>query len=416
LTLYTNHKSQNHNIERLVQYQQRIQNCSSIDKQTNKIIMVVYDITISSEDEDEDEDDFDSSSDDTDDAAEKYGYGDAAPDTENNNMAFPKRFSTRENSIPRRRNSTSTIMCHPNSFSFSSSEHHGNYVDYETLMFDPQRVQRRSSIEGSSCPPRTRATRRRASIAACTTTTTTTVPVGRRESFHRRRSSLKSLASVTMLALVALPQCATAAPLLRSPRTSSPTTMEPSSAPSEVPTFADTDFPTRRSPSDRNVPTKRPVVRTAEPTTIEPSTTPTFAPTVADTEFPTESPTFHPTFTPTVYPSEVPSPQPITRTAEPTTMEPSNAPSEVPTFADTDFPTPRRPRTTPTISATAEIVVCVDSNELKYRNKMKKDCEWVGMKKVKKRCKKKWGNKGKKLYDACPLTCLPKGLGSCVDL
>jgi len=53
----------------------------------------------------------------------------------------------------------------------------------------------------------------------------------------------------------------------------------------------------------------------------------------------------------------------------------------------------------------------VDSKKLKYNNKKSKDCDWVEQKKV-----KKWGDEGKKLYDACPLTCLPKGLGSCVDL
>merc|ERR1712194_387290 len=140
-------------------------------------------------------------------------------------------------------------------------------------------------------------------------------------------------------------------------------------------------------------------------TTMEPSHASTFVPTVADTEVP----------------SEVPSSQPISRTAEPTTMEPSTAPSETPTFADTDFPTRRPPRTqTPTTSPTgessSEVVICVDSKELRHNNKKKKNCDWVGKKKVKERCKKKWGDEGKKLYDACPLTCLPKGLGSCVDL
>jgi len=68
------------------------------------------------------------------------------------------------------------------------------------------------------------------------------------------------------------------------------------------------------------------------------------------------------------------------------------------------------------LSMAPSSTICVDSEKLRYKNKKKKDCEWVGTKKVKQRCQKKWGGEGKKLYDFCPLTCLPKGLGSCVDL
>jgi len=76
-----------------------------------------------------------------------------------------------------------------------------------------------------------------------------------------------------------------------------------------------------------------------------------------------------------------------------------------------------KPSAGPSVSSMApSSTICVDSEKLRYKNKKKKDCEWVGTKKVKQRCQKKWGGEGKKLYDFCPLTCLPKGLGSCVDL
>jgi len=57
--------------------------------------------------------------------------------------------------------------------------------------------------------------------------------------------------------------------------------------------------------------------------------------------------------------------------------------------------------------------LCVDNNQLKYKNDESKNCDWVASKDVEKRCKKNW--EGKKLYDFCPWTCLAKGLGSCVE-
>merc|ERR1719157_91947 len=98
----------------------------------------------------------DTSSDDSDssggeeNAAEKYGYGDAVPDTETT-KAFPRRLSTR-NSIRRQQ---------PLSLSAEN--------DDENLPFHPERSPRRSSIKGT-CPTRARAARR-ASIATCTNAT-----------------------------------------------------------------------------------------------------------------------------------------------------------------------------------------------------------------------------------------------------
>merc|ERR1719162_1459051 len=165
--------------------------------------------------ENDEEEDFDSSSDEQEYATEKYGYGDAAPDTEytsNHLLTKAKQLLPRENSFHRRNSST---ICHQTSLSVSE-HHYGSYVEYENFSLDPHRVPRRSSIEGQYPHQRTPHTahRRRASIAGCTTTSsTTTVPGGRRTSL-KRRSSIKSLASVTMLALaVTLPsQGATATP------------------------------------------------------------------------------------------------------------------------------------------------------------------------------------------------------------
>jgi len=103
----------------------------------------------------------DTSSDDSDssggedDAAEKYGYGDAVPDTET--KSFPRRLSTR-NSIRRR-----SSICRQKPLSLREDE---NDDDDENLPFHPERAPRRSSIKGT-CPTRARA-RRRASIATCT--------------------------------------------------------------------------------------------------------------------------------------------------------------------------------------------------------------------------------------------------------
>jgi len=102
----------------------------------------------------------DTSSDDSDssggedDAAEKYGYGDAVPDTET--KSFPRRLSTR-NSIRRR-----SSICRQKPLSLSEDQND----DDENLPFHPERAPRRSSIKGT-CPTRARA-RRRASIATCT--------------------------------------------------------------------------------------------------------------------------------------------------------------------------------------------------------------------------------------------------------
>mmetsp|Transcript_14509 Transcript_14509/g.40350 ORF Transcript_14509/g.40350 Transcript_14509/m.40350 type:complete len:287 (+) Transcript_14509:109-969(+) len=51
---------------------------------------------------------------------------------------------------------------------------------------------------------------------------------------------------------------------------------------------------------------------------------------------------------------------------------------------------------------------CSDSDELRFKNRKKRNCQWVGKRKTKKRCKKKW--KGKSLSFFCPETC-----GKCVD-
>jgi len=98
-------------------------------------------------------------------AAEKYGYGDASPDTVTKKTCLPKRLSTRANSIRRRHSS----ICRHKQKLLSLTEHY-DVFDENLLPFDPQRAPQRSSIKGS-CPQRTAraALRRRASISTCTT-------------------------------------------------------------------------------------------------------------------------------------------------------------------------------------------------------------------------------------------------------
>mmetsp|Transcript_58478 Transcript_58478/g.63132 ORF Transcript_58478/g.63132 Transcript_58478/m.63132 type:complete len:384 (-) Transcript_58478:115-1266(-) len=111
---------------------------------------IVAEAAVVSESSSED-DDSDSSSGGED--AEKYGYGDAVPDSDT--KSFPKRLSTR-NSIRRR-----SSICREKPLTFSEDND-----DDENLPFHPERAPRRSSIKGT-CPTRARA-RRRTSIATCT--------------------------------------------------------------------------------------------------------------------------------------------------------------------------------------------------------------------------------------------------------
>jgi len=105
----------------------------------------------------------DDSSEDEKDDAEKYGYGEAAPDSDDVVAAkLPRRLSTRRASVGvgrRRRSSISRQQ--------PLTLNEGNGEDDENLPFHPQRMPRRSSLKGS-CPQR--AARRRASIGTCTMT------------------------------------------------------------------------------------------------------------------------------------------------------------------------------------------------------------------------------------------------------
>lgn len=100
-------------------------------------------------------DDDDSSSEDEKDAAEKYGYGDAAPSNTTETTTMPRRLSTRA-SISTRRRSTIRRQQPLN----LSNHGDGNDDDDENLPFHPQRMPRRSSMKGT-CPVRAQ---RRASI------------------------------------------------------------------------------------------------------------------------------------------------------------------------------------------------------------------------------------------------------------
>ena len=58
-------------------------------------------------------------------------------------------------------------------------------------------------------------------------------------------------------------------------------------------------------------------------------------------------------------------------------------------------------------------ITCTDG-ELKFKNKEKHNCEWVGRKKTRKRCKKKeFGANGKRIHQICSETCALVVVGPC---
>merc|ERR1712172_387243 len=108
----------------------------------------------------------DDSSEDEKGTAEKYGYGDASPDSNDVATKLPRRLSSRRNSVCRRRRCS--IRRHQ---PLTLTEEDDN----KNLPFHPNRTPRRSSLRGS-CPQR--AARRRASIGTCT------IPAERRMSIE----------------------------------------------------------------------------------------------------------------------------------------------------------------------------------------------------------------------------------------
>jgi len=89
----------------------------------------------------------------------------------------------------------------------------------------------------------------------------------------------------------------------------------------------------------------------------------------------------------------------------------SPPPTSTPTKSPTSTPT-KSPTSSPTISSGNS--GCEDSKELKFQNKRRKGCKWVGKKRrrIRRRCKKVW--QGYKLFEFCPMTCGKVGLGNCL--
>jgi len=93
-----------------------------------------------------------------------------------------------------------------------------------------------------------------------------------------------------------------------------------------------------------------------------------------------------------------------------TEQKEGEVPTMTPTMAPTTKPT-MKPTMKPTLKPNED---CNDSSDLKFKNKNKKNCRWVGRgKKVAKKCKKKW--KGTRIFDWCPKTCAKVGLGKCAN-
>jgi len=136
------------------------------------------------------EEDSDSSYSDED-ATEKYGYGEASPDTENCNKAFPKRLSSRISILRRnsqkRRSSVSVSISISGEHKGTNDNNNDNDNENNNVPFHPQRIPRRSSIKGS-CPQR--AARRRASIGTCTPTNNHGVTSDEYTSCQKRRTSI----------------------------------------------------------------------------------------------------------------------------------------------------------------------------------------------------------------------------------
>jgi hypothetical protein len=52
---------------------------------------------------------------------------------------------------------------------------------------------------------------------------------------------------------------------------------------------------------------------------------------------------------------------------------------------------------------TCELQGCIDSDQLKSKGKRKRNCNWVGRRRTRRRCNR--NRKGKTLADHCPFTC-----------
>jgi len=141
------------------------------------------------------------------------------------------------------------------------------------------------------------------------------------------------------------------------------------------------NLPTAPTPT---TPTNPPVVAPTVAPTNPPTPGLTLDPTASTSNGPTDSPTAFPTFSPTSFPSDSPTESP--------TGSPSVSPSVSPT------------------------VTCQDDPDFAYKNKNKKNCDWIGripnLKKKQVLCqKRKW--KKIKLYKWCPETCGKVGVGPC---
>jgi len=145
------------------------------------------------------------------------------------------------------------------------------------------------------------------------------------------------------------------------PKTSKPTTLEPTSQPSLSPTLFPIilkQSPTSMSPmaTDRSeTPTQIPTYKATEEPTLDPTPRPTQEPTYMPTLVPTSTPTLAKTPTPkptrpVLLSTPEPTPEPTVPTPKPTT-KPTEEPTPVPTPEPTPVPTPE-PTPVPTLEPT----------------------------------------------------------------
>jgi len=124
-----------------------------------------------------------------------------------------------------------------------------------------------------------------------------------------------------------------------------------------------------------------------------------------------DSPTANPTSSPMSNPTSSPIANP--------TSSPTSSPIANPTSSPTPLPTANL-SSSPTESPSIASKDCEDDEGFRYKNKKKRNCDWVGKgfgksemhnKKIKKKCKRKHNNIP--VFDWCPATCGKVGQGDC---
>merc|ERR1712183_527808 len=94
-------------------------------------------------------------------------------------------------------------------------------------------------------------------------------------------------------------------------------------------------------------------------------------------------------------------------------FEDQTPPTAVPSTAPTTSPTNVNITSSKTVAPTVD---CTDDEDFKYKGSKKKNFDWVGSgrykRRIKKKCKKKYDNR--MVYEWCPYTCGKVKVGNCI--